>query len=166
MVKGLDHLRDQRTLHLIGHVLYIALYISLTASSIIFYNSANLTALSYAGWIIFACGLVVLVSSSQTRRRSYRMRETFIQSGLYAYVRHPEFLGHMLIIVSLIFMAQHPISVAIGSVLLSLLCIEIVEEEKRNIEKFGEVYKDYMRRVPRINLLAGIIKSIRERKSE
>ena len=165
MVKGLDHLGNERTLHLIGHVLYITLYISLIASSIIFYNSANLTALSYAGWIIFACGLVVLVSSSQTRRRSYRMGEAFTQSGPYAYVRHPEFLGHMLII-SLISMAQHPISVAIGLVLLSLLCIEIVEEEKRNIEKFGEVYKDYMRRVPRINLLAGIIKSMRERKSE
>jgi len=94
------------------------------------------------------------------------MREAFIQSGLYAYVRHPEFLGHMLIIISLISMAQHPISIAIGSVLILLLCIEIMEEEKRNIEKFGEVYKDYMRRVPRINLLAGIIKSIRERKSE
>ncbi|RLF99410.1 MAG: hypothetical protein DRN49_04425, partial [Thaumarchaeota archaeon] len=158
MVKGLDHLGNERTLHLIGHVLYITLYISLIASSIIFYNSANLATLLYAGWIIFACGVVVLVSSSQTRRKSYRMRETFIQSGLYAYVRHPEFLGHMLIIISLISMAQHPISVAIGLVLLSLLCIEIVEEEKRNIEKFGEVYKDYMRKVPRINLLAGIIK--------
>jgi len=166
MVKGLNHLGNERTLRLIGHVLYITLYISLIASSIIFYNSANLAASLYAGWIIFACGVVVLVSSSQTRRRSYRMRETLIQSGLYAYVRHPEFLGHMLIIVSLVFMAQHPISVTIGSVLLSLLCIEIVEEEKRNIEKFGEVYKDYMRKVPRINLLSGIIKSIRERKSE
>ena len=157
---------NERALHLIGHVLYIALYISLIASSIIFYNSANLAASLYAGWMIFACGVVVLVSSSQTRRRSYRMRETFIQSGLYAYVRHPEFLGHTLIIISLVFMAQHPISVVIGSVLLSLLYIEIVEEEKRNIEKFGDAYKDYMRRVPRINLLAGIIKSIRERKSE
>ncbi len=159
-------MRGEGTLHLIGHILYIALYISLIASSIIFYNSANLTALSYTGWIIFACGLAVLVSSSQTRRRSYKMGEAFTQSGLYAYVRHPEFLGHMLIIASLIFMAQHPISIAMGSVLLSLLCIEIVEEEKRNIEKFGDAYEDYMRRVPRINLLAGIIKSMRERKSE
>jgi len=159
-------LGDERAFHLIGHVLYITLYISLIASSIIFYNSANLTALSYAGWIIFACGLVVLVSSSQTRRRSYRMGETFIQSGLYAYVRHPEFLGHMLIITSLVFMAQHPISIAMGSALLALLCIEIMEEEKRNVKKFGDAYKDYMRRVPRINLLAGIIKGIRERKSE
>ena len=165
MIRGRIILKDERTLHLIGHILYITLYISLIVSSIIFYNSANLATSLYAGWIIFACGVVILVSSSQTRRR-YRMRETFIQNGLYAYVRHPEFLGHMLIIISLISMAQHPISVAIGSVLLSLLCVEIVEEEKRNIEKFGEVYKDYMRRVPRINLLAGIIKSIRERKSE
>ncbi|RLG07347.1 MAG: hypothetical protein DRN59_01425 [Thaumarchaeota archaeon] len=166
MVKGLDHLRGERTSHLIGHVLYIALYISLIASSIIFYNSANLTALSYAGWIIFACGLAILVSSSQTRRKSYRMREAFTQSGLYAYVRHPEFLGHMLIIVSLVFMAQHPISIAMGSALLSLLCIEIMEEERRNLKRFGDAYKDYMRRVPRINLLTGIIKSRRERKSE
>jgi len=41
-----------------------------------------------------------------------------------------------------------------------------VEEEKMNVEKFGEAYRDYMRRVPRINLLAGIAKSMRERKSE
>jgi len=130
-------LRDERTLHLIGHVLYIALYLSLIASSIIFYNSANLAASLYAGWIIFACGLVVLVSSSQTRRRSYRMGKTFIQSGLYAYVRHPEFLGHMLIIVSLIFMAQYPISVAIGSVLLSIMHRNCGgrEEEHREIRR-------------------------------
>jgi len=94
------------------------------------------------------------------------MREAFTQSGLYAYVRHPEFLGHMLIIVSLVFMAQHPISIAMGSALLSLLCIEIMEEERRNLKRFGDAYKDYMRRVPRINLLTGIIKSRRERKSE
>ena len=72
----------------------------------------------------------------------------------------------MLIIISLTFMAQHPISAAIGLVLLLLLCIEIVEEDKRNIEKFGDAYKDYMKKVPRINLLAGIIKSIRERRFE
>jgi len=39
------------------------------------------------------------------------------------------------------------------------------EEDERNIEKFGDAYKDYIRRVPRINLLAGIIKSARERRS-
>jgi len=158
-------LKDERTAHLIGHIIYITLYISLITSSIIFYNSANLATLLYVGWVIFACGLTTLIISSQTRRRAHRVKETLIQSGIYAYVRHPEFLGHMLIITSLILMAQHPISAAIGLVLLLLLCFEILEEDKRNIEKFGDAYKEYMRRVPRINLLAGIIKSTRERRS-
>ena len=159
-------MKDEKNLHLIGHIIYITLYISLIASSIIFYNSANLATSLYAGWIILACGLAILIISSQTRRRAHRVREALIQSGIYAYVRHPEFLGHMLIIISLTFMAQHPISAAIGLVLLLLLCIEIVEEDRRNIEKFGDAYKDYMKKVPRINLLAGIIKSICERRSE
>ena len=158
-------MKDEKTIHLIGHIIYITLYISLITSSIIFYNSANLATLLYAGWVIFACGLAILVISSQARRRAHQVKETLIQSGIYAYVRHPEFLGHMLIITSLTLMAQHPISVAIGVVLLLLLCIEIVEEDKRNIEKFGDAYRDYMRKVPRINLLAGIIKSARERRS-
>ncbi len=157
--------KDERTIHLIGHIIYITLYISLITSSIIFYNSANLATLLYAGWVIFACGLAILIISSQTRRRAHRVKETLIQSGIYAYVRHPEFLAHMLIITSLTLMAQHPISAAIGLVLLLLLCIGIVEEDKRNMEKFGDAYRDYVRKVPRINLLAGIIKSARERRS-
>jgi len=40
----------------------------------------------------------------------------------------------------------------------------MIEEEKRNIEKFGNAYKDYMKKVPRINLIAGIIKQINRRK--
>jgi len=40
----------------------------------------------------------------------------------------------------------------------------MIEEEKRNIEKFGDAYRDYMKRVPRINLIAGIIKQISRRK--
>jgi len=39
-----------------------------------------------------------------------------------------------------------------------LLYLAMVEEEERNIEKFGHVYKNYMQRVLRINLLAGTIR--------
>ncbi|MDI3501879.1 MAG: hypothetical protein PWR09_3 [Archaeoglobi archaeon] len=83
---------------------------------------------------------------------------------MYAFVRHPEFLGHIVIIMALILIAQHWISMIIATALIVLLCFAMVEEEKRNIEKFGEAYKDYMRRVPRINLLIGIIRGIHEKK--
>jgi len=97
------------------------------------------------------------------------MGETFIQSGLYAYVRQPEFFGVLRPyadnnIVGLHGATSHQHSHGIGVTL--YYASKIVEEEKRNVKKFGDAYKDYMRRAPRINLLAGIIKSMRERKSE
>ena len=39
----------------------------------------------------------------------------------------------------------------------------MIEEERRNVEKFGNAYRDYMRRVPRINLIAGITRRMRSK---
>ena len=81
---------------------------------------------------------------------------------MYAFVRHPEFLGHILIISALVIISQHWISVIVGAILIVLLCLAMIDEEKRNIEKFGDAYMDYMK-VPRINLIAGIIKQSRRK---
>jgi protein-S-isoprenylcysteine O-methyltransferase Ste14 len=107
-----------------------------------------------------------LLWSSQSRKKGYALgekgisKETLVESGMYAFVRHPEFLGHILIIFALIFIAQHYVSLIIGAMLIILLCLAMIEEEKRNIEKFGDAYKDYIKRVPRINLLAGVIRKM------
>ena len=92
--------------------------------------------------------------------------EVFVESGPYALVRHPEFLGHILIISALILMTQHWISLAIGLTLIGLLSSAMMMEERENIEKFGDAYRDYMERVPRINLPAGIIKRVIRRGGE
>ena len=70
----------------------------------------------------------------------------------------------MLIIFSLILLSQHPISLIIGVMLITLLYLAMLDEERRNVEKFGDAYIDYMKRVPRVNLLAGFIKRIYRRK--
>jgi len=153
-------------LHLIGHIVYAGLYGILIASAISCYNSANLAELLYAGWAILTFGIIFLLWSSKSRKKRYReniskSRETFVESGTYAFVRHPEFLSHILIIFALIVISQHWISLAVGTILIVLLCLAMVEEERRNIEKFGDAYKDYMKRVPRINLVAGIVGQMR-----
>jgi len=142
--------------HLIGHIAYIALYVVLIISTVFLYNSADLAKLLYAGWIILAFGIVFLLWSSGSRKKE--REEGIVESGMYAFVRHPEFLGHILIIFALIIISQHWISLIVGAVLVALLCLAMIEEEKRNIEKFGDAYRDYIRRVPRINLIAGIVK--------
>ena len=143
--------------HLIGHIIYIALYNALIVSTIVFYNSANLSVLVYVGLVTITLGVVFVSWSSKSRKKG-----DLVESGIYAFVRHPEFLGHMLIIFALVIISQHWISLIIGVILIILLCFAMIEEEKRNIEKFGEAYKDYMKRVPRINLLLGIMRKMRE----
>ncbi len=154
--------------HLIGHIIYIGLYGLLIISAIILYNSANLVELLYIGWVTLVLGIVFLLWSSQSRKKG-RVgeginKETLVENGMYAFVRHPEFLGHILIISALIIISQHWINLVIGVILIILLCFAMIEEEKRNIEKFGDAYRDYMKRVPRINLLIGIMRQIRSKK--
>jgi len=156
--------------HLISHIAYIGLYGMLIISTIIHYNSADLTELLYAGWIILAFGIIFLLWSSKSRKKGHVEggigRESLVESGMYAFVRHPEFLGHILIIFALVIISQHWISLIIGAILIVLLCFAMIEEEKRNIEKFGNAYMDYMKRVPRINLIAGIIRQIHKKEKK
>ena len=152
--------------HLVGHIAYIGLYGMLIISTIILYNSADLAGLVYAGWIILAFGIIFLLCSSKTRKKGHAEGIGLVERGMYAFVRHPEFLGHILIISALVIISQHWISVIVGAILIVLLYLAMIEEEKRNIEKFGNAYRDYMKRVPRINLIAGIIKQINRRNKD
>ena len=161
---------NKNTIHKASHIVYIVLYGSLILSSILVYNLANLEILLYSGWTILVFGVVFLLLASRSRKKR-RVSEGMggnkgihVESGMYAFVRHPEFLGHILIIFALIFIAQYWLSLVIGAMLIVLLCLAMIEEEKRNIEKFGNGYKDYIQRVPRINLLVGIIKQMHYKK--
>ena len=156
--------------HLIGHIIYIVLYGLLIISTIFLYNSANILALLYLGCSILVLGFTFLLWSSQARKKGNLQgdinKNFLVESGMYAFVRHPGFLGHMLIISALVIISQNWISLSIGIMLIILLYLAITEEEKRNIEKFGDKYKDYMRRVPRINLLIGFARWLRRKENK
>jgi len=149
--------------HLVGHIAYIGLYGMLIISTIIHYNSADLAKLVYAGWIILVFGIIFLLWSSKSRKKGHTDSNGLVERGMYAFVRHPEFLGHILIISALVIISQHWINFIVGAILIVLLCLAMIEEEKKNIKKFGNAYRDYMKKVPRINLIAGIIRQIHKK---
>ena len=156
---------------LIGHIAYITLYLSLILLTTLFYNSANLQIMLYAGWLLLVLGVIILFASVKSRKKGYITekgikKEILVDTGIYAYVRHPEYLGHILIIFSLILMAQCWINIMVGSTLIALLFFAIIEEEKRNIRKFGDAYKNYMKSVPSMNLFAGIFKQLTRKKED
>jgi protein-S-isoprenylcysteine O-methyltransferase Ste14 len=116
------------------------------------------------GWIVFGVGAFFYVLSVFTLRR--KGVSNIVDSGVYGIVRHPMYLGAMIMFSSHIFLGQNWL-VAIGTIVAIACCyLIILSGDQRNIKKFGNDYKRYMQRVPRMNLFLGIIRLLRRRKRE
>lgn len=87
-----------------------------------------------------------------------------VESGIYSIVRHPQYLGLILLVLGLVLISQHWLSVISGVTGSVLFYIDVRKEEQSNIEKFGDDYKRYMQKVPRMNFLVGVIRLLRRRK--
>ena len=88
-----------------------------------------------------------------------------VESGTYGIVRHPQYLGMILMMCASILVSQHWLFALIGvPLIVSGFTKFIKDEEEHLIAKFGDDYKRYMKKVPRINLLLGIIRLLRRRK--
>ena len=86
-----------------------------------------------------------------------------VERGTYGLVRHPQFLGMMLMVCAPIMISQHWLFALIGVPLIGSMPHWIHEAEAHLIAKFGEDYTRYMEKVPRINLVLGIIRLLRRR---
>lgn len=111
------------------------------------------------GWIILIVGALFVTLSIITLRR--KGTTNFTDSGVYGVVRHPMYLGGMLMFVSHPFFGQH--WAVLASTLLGVYCCYLIvkSEDKRIIEKFGGEYELYMQRVPRLNFMRGVVRILR-----
>ncbi len=153
--------------------LWIALAIAQTVLSFFLYNPSGLQALRYAGWLIWAAmcffALVPIVTlrskGGVARRRSYVDTTVLVDSGIYAVVRHPQYLSFILLSMFLILLAQHWLITLIGIAAMVMVYVGIVPQaDQADLEKFGDDYNRYMQRVPRLNFVLGIIRLLRRQK--
>jgi len=150
--------------------LWIALVIAQTILSFFLYNPSGLRGLRYAGWLIGAVicifALIPVVTlrgrGGVSKGRSYVDTTILVDSGIYAVVRHPQYLGFILLSIFLILLAQHWLITVIGIAAMAVVYAGIVPQaDQANIEKFGDDYNSYMQRVPRLNFVLGIIGLVR-----
>ena len=140
----------------------------------VFYNYYALDFLVYGGWILLVFSVVIIfMAGGEFRKKggapkgkSIVHTTVVVDSGIYAVVRHPQYLGFILFILALVLMSQHWLSVFSGVVGSALFYKDVLREEQMSIEKFGDDYKRYMRKVPRMNLLLGIIRLRRMREDK
>ena len=95
--------------------------------------------------------------------KSYVHTTVLVDSGIYAVVRHPQYLGFILLVLGLVLISQHWLSVISGVTGSVLFYLDVRKEEQANIEKFGDEYKRYMEKVPRMNFVLGVIRLLRRR---
>lgn len=153
--------------------LWIALAIAQTFLSFFLYNPTGLQALRYAGWLIWAvmCFFALVPAVTLRRKggvpggRSYVDTTVLVDSGIYAVVRHPQYLSFILLSIFLILLAQHWLITLIGIAAMVMAYAGIVPQaDHANLEKFGDDYKSYMQEVPRLNFVVGVIRLLRRRR--
>ncbi len=152
--------------------LWIALAIAQTVLSFFLYNSSGLRGLRYVSWLIWAVMCIFAIAPVITLRRqgsvpkgrSYVHTTVLVDSGIYAVVRHPQYLSFMLLSIFLIMFAQHWLITVIGVAAMAVVYAGIVPQaDQANIENFGDDYSSYMQRVPRLNCVLGIIRLLRRK---
>ncbi len=96
--------------------------------------------------------------------QSYIHTTKLVDTGIYSVVRHPQYVTFILFAIAGMLLFQHWIIILLGIPIIPLTYIDLIKADKDAIEKFGDDYKAYMKKVPRANFLLGIIR--RFRKSE
>jgi protein-S-isoprenylcysteine O-methyltransferase Ste14 len=115
--------------------------------------------LNLAGWILLGLGVLLVLLSSWTLLR--HRGKGLIDWGIYGLVRHPMYLGAMLLFISWSFLLPHWTTLALTTLNVAIVYRFILQADSRNVEVFGKEYEQYAKEVPRINIMAGFIRSLR-----
>ena len=78
-----------------------------------------------------------------------RKEHTLVTIGPYGWVRNPLYSSYFVIVTGATLLMANWYPAAIGFAVLTLVVIRTRKEEEKLIERFGDEYRDYMRRVGR-----------------
>ncbi len=125
------------------------------------------------GWVVWSFGMVLVMApivmfprrGGVTKNKSYVHTTKLVDTGIYAIVRHPQYTGGIYAIFLTTFLwYPHWLFGVLGAIGTAVIYMGCREEDQRLIEKFGDSYVDYMKKVPRINVFLGLYRLLKRRK--
>jgi protein-S-isoprenylcysteine O-methyltransferase Ste14 len=81
-----------------------------------------------------------------------------VDRGVYAIVRHPQYVGYMLLNGGLALLNWHWATAVAAALAIIFFSVQSIQEEKYCHQQMGDAYKAYSRYVPRFNFLLGVLK--------
>lgn len=127
-------------------------------------------ALFWMGAGIWAIGMVLVIypffyfksRGGVDQGKAYVHTTRIITGGLYGIVRHVQYTGGILsIFIATPLLYPHWIFIVLGIPGIWLTYLGTKREDAFLIGKFGQDYRDYMKKVPAVNILSGVIRWIK-----
>ena len=75
--------------------------------------------------------------------------EDLVDTGPYAIVRNPMYLGHLIFLTGLALVVRSKLAVAIAAATALWFNERVASDEARLVQRFGAPYREYLSRVPR-----------------
>jgi protein-S-isoprenylcysteine O-methyltransferase Ste14 len=148
----------------------IASVLTITQIALAFFFQENFSqTLQWVGWVcLWTAGIFGVLPIITFRRKgdvpegeSYVKTTVLVDTGIYAIVRHPQNgTAWLLINLGVMLIACHWTSAVFGLTSMCLVYVDTFKSDQYCIDKFGDVYKRYIERVPRVNFAAGLIRLV------
>jgi protein-S-isoprenylcysteine O-methyltransferase Ste14 len=126
------------------------------------------------GWVVWAFGMVLVMApiimfprrGGVSKGKSFVHTTRLVDTGIYSIIRHPQYTGGIYaIFITTLLWYPHWLFAVLGVAGTAILYSSTRGEDTYLIEKFGDEYKAYMKRVPGMNFVAGIIRLLRQRRN-
>jgi protein-S-isoprenylcysteine O-methyltransferase Ste14 len=149
----------------IGQILLMANIIQ----NILIKHESTMDFLKYSGLILLIPILILWPLPVFTLRKfgdisnsgSFLATTKLVDKGIYKLIRHPQYLSFILLNAGMALINWDVITIIISICSIGFLFAGIKEEEQLLANQFGEEYTDYQKRVPSINIVAGIFRLFR-----
>ncbi len=156
-------------------ILTILCIVCLPANPLVFTGVLEVesyTALFIIGCVSWVFGMVLVMApiimfprrGGVARGKSLVHTTKLVDTGIYAVVRHPQYTGGIYIIfVTTLLWFPHWLFAVLGILGATVTYLSCKEEDKKLVQQFGDDYKDYMQRVPMMNIFLGIFRLMRRK---
>jgi protein-S-isoprenylcysteine O-methyltransferase Ste14 len=121
-------------------------------------RGTGVVVLLLAGVFIFGPFYLLTRHGGTKDSQTYMQARIVVDRGLYAITRHPQYLGYMFLACGFALLSQHWVAVLLAVAGVTFFYLQAVREEGYCLARLGEPYQQYLRRVPRFNLVLGIVR--------
>ena len=117
------------------------------------WGGGNIAPLVYVGLALYVPAAAFVIASFITLRHKgkpesgWEPTTELIEGGVYKIIRHPLYFGCALFTVGLVFIIQSIPATILGLVALFCFIMASIKEDAFNIEKFGDPYREHVKRV-------------------